>query len=70
MRLPKDFFSYYSFGLPTHFVSILQLSLIHILDNYSDYLLLWSPRDKKLWYLDNEHCLFYTSPCRMPRPDR
>ena len=24
MRLPKDFFSYYSFGLPTHFVSILQ----------------------------------------------
>ena len=24
MRLPNDFFSYYSFGLPTHFVSILQ----------------------------------------------
>ena len=24
MQLPKDFFSYYSFGLPTHFVSILQ----------------------------------------------
>ena len=24
MRLPKDFFSYYPFGLPTHFVSILQ----------------------------------------------
>ena len=25
------------------------------MDNYSDYLLLWSPRDKKLWYLDIEH---------------
>ena len=24
MRLPKDFFSYYPFGLPTHFVSIVQ----------------------------------------------
>lgn len=24
MRLPKDFFSYYPFGLPTHFVSILE----------------------------------------------
>ena len=25
MRLPKDFFSYYPFGLPTHFASIIQL---------------------------------------------
>ena len=24
MRLPKDFFSYYPFGLPTHFASIVQ----------------------------------------------
>lgn len=24
MRLPKDFFSYYPFGLPTHFASIIQ----------------------------------------------
>ena len=28
------------------------LSLMVQMDNYSDYLLLWSPRDKKLWYLD------------------
>ncbi len=28
------------------------LSLMAAMDNYSDYLLLWSPRDKKLWYLD------------------
>ena len=26
------------------------LSLMVQMDNYSDYLLLWSPRDKKLWY--------------------
>lgn len=25
------------------------------MDNYSDYLLLWSPKDKKIWYLDVEH---------------
>ena len=31
------------------------LSLMAKMDNYSDYLLLWSPRDKKLWYLDIEH---------------
>ena len=31
------------------------LSLMMQMDNYSDYLLLWSPRDKKLWYLDVEH---------------
>ena len=42
------------------------LSLMVQMDNYSDYLLLWSPRDKKLWYLDIEHeefhpCLLYTS---------
>ncbi len=30
------------------------------LDNYSDYLLLWSPRDKKLWYLDIEHEEFHS----------
>ena len=29
------------------------------MDNYSDYLLLWSPRDKKLWYLDIEHEEFH-----------
>jgi sugar lactone lactonase YvrE len=29
------------------------------MDNYSDYLLLWSPRDKKLWYLDIEHKEFH-----------
>ena len=27
---------------------------------YSDYLLLWSPRDKKLWYLDIEHEEFHS----------
>ena len=31
------------------------LSLMVQMDNYSDYLLLWNPRDKKLWYLDIEH---------------
>ena len=29
------------------------------MDNYSDYLLLGSPRDKKLWYLDIEHEEFH-----------
>ena len=31
------------------------LSLMAEMDNYSDYLLLWSPRDKTLRYLDIEH---------------
>ena len=35
------------------------LSLMAAMDNYSDYLLLWSPRDKKLWYLDIEHEQFH-----------
>ena len=35
------------------------LSLMAKMDNYSDYLLLWSPRDKKLWYLDIEHKEFH-----------
>ena len=35
------------------------LSLMPAMDNYSDYLLLWSPRDKKLWYLDIEHEEFH-----------
>jgi len=35
------------------------LSLMAQMDNYSDYLLLWSPRDKKLWYLDIEHEEFH-----------
>ena len=35
------------------------LSLMAKMDNYSDYLLLWSPRDKKLWYLDIEHEEFH-----------
>ena len=35
------------------------LSLMVQMDNYSDYLLLWSPRDKKLWYLDIEHKEFH-----------
>ncbi|WP_317349377.1 ankyrin repeat domain-containing protein [Pusillibacter faecalis] len=35
------------------------LSLMAGMDNYSDYLLLWSPRDKKLWYLDIEHEEFH-----------
>lgn len=30
------------------------LSLMAEMDNYSDYLLLWSPRDKRIWYLDTE----------------
>lgn len=29
------------------------------MDNYSDYMLLWSPKDKKLWYLDIEHEEFH-----------
>ena len=35
------------------------LSLMAAMDNYSDYLLLWSPTDKKLWYLDIEHEEFH-----------
>ena len=35
------------------------LSLMVQMDNYSDYLLLWSPRDQKLWYLDIEHEEFH-----------
>ena len=35
------------------------LSLMVAMDNYSDHLLLWSPRDKKLWYLDIEHEEFH-----------
>lgn len=35
------------------------LSLMVEMDNYSDYLLLWSPKDKKLWYLDIEHEEFH-----------
>ena len=35
------------------------LSLMVQMDNYSNYLLLWSPRDKKLWYLDIEHEEFH-----------
>lgn len=35
------------------------LSIMVQMDNYSDYLLLWSPRDKKLWYLDIEHEEFH-----------
>ena len=35
------------------------LSLMVGMDNYSDYLLLWSPRDKMLWYLDIEHEEFH-----------
>ena len=35
------------------------LSLMAKMDNYSDYLLLWSPRDKKLCYLDIEHEEFH-----------
>ena len=35
------------------------LSLLAKMDNYSGYLVLWSPRDKKLWYLDMEHKEFH-----------
>lgn len=31
------------------------VSLMANMDQYADYLLLWSPRDQKLWYLDTEH---------------
>lgn len=31
------------------------LSLLASMDNYSDYLLLFSPTDKRLWYFDLEH---------------
>ena len=35
------------------------LSLMVQMDNYSDCLLLWNPKDKKLWYLDIEHEEFH-----------
>ena len=35
------------------------LSIMVKMDNYSGYMLLWSPKDKKLWYLDVEHEEFH-----------
>ena len=35
------------------------LSLMVGIDNYSDHMLLWNPKDKKLWYLDIEHEEFH-----------
>ena len=35
------------------------LSVMAQVDNYPDYLLLWNPKDKKLWYLDVEHEEFH-----------
>ena len=35
------------------------LSIMVQMDNYSDYLMLWSPKDKKLCYLDIEHEQFH-----------
>ena len=43
MRLPKDFFSYYSFGLPTHFVSILQRPNGFQIDKDCRRLIEWKP---------------------------
>ena len=43
MRLPKDFFSYYSFGLPTHFVSILQRPDGFQIDKDCRRLMEWKP---------------------------
>lgn len=36
------------------------LSLMAEMDEYSDYLLLWNPKDQKLWYLDVEHEEFHS----------
>ena len=35
------------------------LSLMVQMDNYSDYMLLWNAKDKKVWYLDIEHEEFH-----------
>ena len=35
------------------------LSIMTRLDNYDGYMLLWSPKDKRLWYLDEEHEEFH-----------
>lgn len=35
------------------------LSVMAQMDNYPDYLLLWNPKDRKLWYLDAEHEKFH-----------
>lgn len=35
------------------------LSVMAQMDNYPDYLLLWNPKDKNLWYLDVEHEEFH-----------
>ena len=43
MRLPKDFFSYYSFGLPTHFISILQRPDGFQIDKDCRRLMEWKP---------------------------
>ena len=43
MRLPKDFFSYYSFGLPTHFASIVQRPDGFRIDRDCRRLMEWKP---------------------------
>ena len=43
MRLPKDFFSYYPFGLPTHFVSIVQRPDGFHIDKDCRRLMEWKP---------------------------
>ena len=43
MRLPKDFFSYYSFGLPTHFASIIQRPDEFQIDRDCRRLMEWKP---------------------------
>ena len=43
MRLPKDFFSYYPFGLPTHFASIIQRSDGFQIDRDCRRLMEWKP---------------------------
>ena len=43
MRLPKDFFSYYPFGLPTHFASIIQRPDGFQIDRDCRRLMEWKP---------------------------
>ena len=43
MRLPKDFFSYYPFGLPTHFASIVQRPDGFQIDRDCRRLMEWKP---------------------------
>ena len=73
MRLPKDFFSYYPFGLPTHFASIIQRPDGFQIDRDCRRLMEWKPNGTMRLHpfeliqqesgiqVHYRYCLLYTS---------